>query len=488
MLFNSYTFIFVFLPITLLLYFGLNKIKKYKLAKLTLVIASLYFYAYFNVKYLFIIVISIGFNYLLNRLFGIFKNKNGRKILLIIGLTFNILLIFYYKYYDFVINTINDLASVNFNLINVMLPLGISFFTFQQIAYVIDSYNENVKTYTLLDYSLFVTFFPQLIAGPITLYSEMIPQFEDEKNKKFDAKNFSKGLLAFSFGLAKKVLLADTFAIVSNYVFANPTDTNSTNLLLGMLSYTFQIYFDFSGYCDMALGLGYMFNIELPINFNSPYKSYSVVEFWKRWHITLTRFFTTYIYIPLGGNRKGKIRTYLNIFIVFLASGIWHGANFTFILWGILHGIASILNKIFRNVIEKTNNVFNWICTFLFINFTWIIFRSDSILDALNIIKHLIKLNFEPISINIVNAFAIPEFTMIAEVIGKKEWITENYNTVYLLVFFIFSFYAILCMKNTQERIKEFKPNVKNAMISAVLLVSSIISLSGVSTFLYFNF
>lgn len=488
MLFNSYIFIFVFLPITLLLYFGLNKFKKYKLAKLVLVIASLYFYAYFNVNYLFIIVLSILVNYIFNQIFRKVKQKPLRNVTLVLGLAFNLGMIFYYKYYDFVISAINNMASTNFNLINVMLPLGISFFTFQQMAYVIDSYKGEVKDYTLLDYSLFVTFFPQLIAGPITLYSEMIPQFEDENNKRFNAENFCKGLLAFSFGIAKKVLLADTFAIAANYVFANSGDTNSTNLILGMLSYTFQIYFDFSGYCDMALGLGYMFNIELPINFNSPYKSSSLVEFWKRWHMTLTRFFTTYIYIPLGGNRKGKIRTYINVFIVFLASGIWHGANFTFILWGILHGIGSILNRIFKNVIEKTNSVFNWITTFLFINFTWVFFRADSISDAINIIKHILKLNFGPIDSNISSAFALPEFTWIADIFNMKGWILENYSNFYLLIFFIFAFFAILCMKNTQERVKDFKPNTKAVIISSILLVASIVSLSGVSTFLYFNF
>lgn len=291
MLFNSYIFILVFLPITLLLYFGLNKLKKYEIAKLILVIASLYFYAYFNIKYLYIIVVSILANYLINRIFRKIEGKKSRLFLLLIGLAFNLGMIFYYKYYDFLIGIINSIASSNFNLINVMLPLGISFFTFQQLAYVIDSYKRQVRDYTLLDYSLFVTFFPQLIAGPITLYSEMIPQFEDEKNKKFNSENFSKGLMAFSFGLAKKVLIADVFAIAANYVFANSNDSNTTNLIIGMLSYTFQIYFDFSGYCDMALGLGYMFNIKLPINFDSPYKSHSVVEFWKRWHYYINKIF-----------------------------------------------------------------------------------------------------------------------------------------------------------------------------------------------------
>ena len=488
MLFNSYIFILVFLPITLILYFGFNKIKKYEIAKLVLVVASLYFYAYFKIEYLAIIITSILINYFLNRIFRKVKNKKLRIMFLILGLAFNIGMIFYYKYFDFVVSTINSIASTDFDLINVMLPLGISFFTFQQMAYVIDSYKGEVKDYTLLDYSLFVTFFPQLIAGPITLYSEMIPQFEDKNNKKINSENFSKGLLAFSFGLAKKVLIADTFAIAANYVFANPTDTNSANLIIGMLSYTFQLYFDFSGYCDMALGLGYLFNIKLPVNFNSPYKAGSVIEFWKRWHITLTRFFTTYIYIPLGGNRKGKIRTYINVFVVFLLSGIWHGANFTFIIWGILHGIASIIDRIFKSTIEKTNNVFNWIRTFLFINFTWIMFRADTVSDAINMIKNILKLNLEPISSTITQAFALPELTMITSLFKVENYITNEWSNFYLIIFFAFAFFAVLCMKNTSERIKEFKPSVKNAVISSGMLVLSIISLSGVSTFLYFNF
>lgn len=483
MLFNSYIFIFWFLPITLFLYFGLNKLGKYTLAKLTLVIASLYFYAYFNVTYLYIIIVSILINYLINRIFRKIQGQVQRKIVFILGIAINIGMIFYFKYYDFVIDTINNIASTDFDLLHLLLPLGISFFTFQQLAYVIDSYKREVKDYTLLDYSLFVTFFPQLIAGPITLYSEMIPQFEDKQNKKLNVENFSKGLVAFSFGLAKKVIIADTFALAANFVFGNAGDTNSTNLIIGMLAYTFQIYFDFSGYCDMALGIGYMFNIELPVNFNSPYKAFTVGEFWKRWHITLTRFFTKYIYIPLGGNRKGNIRTYVNVFIVFLASGIWHGANFTFILWGILHGIGSIISRAFKNTIDKIHPAFNWLVTFLFVNFTWIIFRANSISDAFTIIKNILKLNFGPIDANISSAFHLPEFNLIA-----TEYLTENVPNIYLLMFFAFAFFAVLCMKNTSERVENFSPNNKILVVSAVLLVWSIVSLSGVSTFLYFNF
>ncbi len=466
----------------------MNHFKKYKLAKLVLVLASLYFYAYFEIKYLIIIIVSILFNYGLNRIFRKVNHPKVRILFLLLGIAFNIGMIFYFKYYDFVIGAINSIASTNFNLINVMLPLGISFFTFQQLAYVIDSYKKQVKDYTLLDYSLFVTFFPQLIAGPITLYSEMIPQFEEEKNRRFSIENFSKGFMAFSFGLAKKVIIADTFGIAANFVFNNPTDTNSINLIIGVLAYTFQIYFDFSGYCDMALGLGYMFNIKIPINFNSPYKACSVVEFWKRWHITLTRFFTTYIYIPLGGNRKGKIRTYINIFIVFLASGIWHGANYTFILWGIMHGIASITDRIFKKRIEKTNSVFNWLRTFLFLNISWTIFRADSISNALRILKNILQFNFAPLSPEITNAFILPEFKAITTLLHLDYWVESSYKNIYLILFFAFAFFAILCMKNTSERVETFKPNTKIAIVSSILFVWSVISLTGVSTFLYFNF
>lgn len=483
MLFNSYIFILVFLPLTLCVYFGLNKLKHYKIAKLMLVIASLIFYGYFNVNYLYIIVTSILVNYMFNIIFRKIEGKGIRRFVLLLGISFNIGMIFYFKYYDFVIDTLNKMISTDFDLLHLLLPLGISFFTFQQLAFVIDSYKKQVPDYSLLDYALFVTFFPQLIAGPITLYSEMIPQFEDDNNKKFNVQNFSKGLMAFSFGLAKKVIIADTFAIAANFVFGNVGDTNSTNLILGMLAYTFQIYFDFSGYCDMALGLGYMFNIKLPINFNSPYKSYTIVEFWKRWHMTLTRFFTQYIYIPLGGNRKGKLRTYINIFIVFLVSGIWHGANFTFILWGILHGLGSIITRLAKNTIEKTNQVFNWIITFGFVNFTWVLFRANSISDAVFMIKNMLTLNFGPIDNNIVSAFALPEFHWISNLLN-----IDTVSKIYLLAFFAFAFFAILCMKNTSERIEEFKPNIKTAVTTSLLLVWSIVSLSGVSTFLYFNF
>ena len=207
---------------------------------------------------------------------------------------------------------------------------------------------------------MFVTFFPQLVAGPIVLHSEIVPQFADKKKKKLNADNFAKGIMAFSFGLAKKVLIADTLGKVVNWGYLDVGALDRTNAIIVILCYTLQIYFDFSGYCDMATGIGKMFNIDLPMNFNSPYRAVTILDFWNRWHMTLTRFFTRYVYIPLGGNRKGKLRTYINVFIVFTVSGIWHGANWTFIVWGMVHGLFNIFTRIFKKYIDKLPKFINW--------------------------------------------------------------------------------------------------------------------------------
>lgn len=312
MLFNSYIFVLAFLPITLLGYYGFNKIpyRGNTIAKAWLLVASLFFYGYFNWSYLAIIVVSILVNYALSQIMLRAEKTNARKIAFALGLILNIGCLFYYKYYDFFISNINAAFKTSFALTNVILPLGISFFTFQQLSYVIDSYKIKVPQYNILDYSLFVTFFPQLIAGPIVLHNEIVPQFADKANQRFSYDSFGKGIYAFSIGLAKKVLLADTFGVIANWGFGNIETLGTINALIVMLAYTLQIYLDFSGYSDMAIGLGYMFNIELPMNFNSPYKAITVVDFWKRWHMTLTRFFTTYIYIPLGGSRGGIGRHY----------------------------------------------------------------------------------------------------------------------------------------------------------------------------------
>lgn len=492
MLFNSYIFIFAFLPITLLGYFGLNKIKQNKLAKIYLCIMSLVFYAYFNLAYLGIIVSSIIVNFIGSKLLNRTNKKWKKKLIFIVLLLLNIGILVYYKYFDFILVNINSIFKSSFDMLNILLPLGISFFTFQQLSFIIDSYkNKEVIKYMFWDYALFVTFFPQLIAGPIVLHNEIVPQFENKENEKINAENMAKGIMAFAFGLAKKVLIADVFGNIVNIGFQDVNYLNTLTACITMFSYTIQIYFDFSGYCDMATGIALMFNIKLPINFNSPYKAITITDFWKRWHITLTRFFTQYVYIPLGGNRKGNIRTYINIFIIFLISGIWHGANYTFIVWGILHGIGNIITRIFKEKIEKQNVVLNWIITFIFINLTWVMFRANSVSEAILFYKKILCFNFSNMTIlsdmiNVFN-FNIAEIKELYYSFPKIKSLFITYS-VPMQAFMLFVLFAILGMKNTNERIETFKPNKRNVIIVSILLIVSIMSLSQVSTFLYFNF
>lgn len=468
-------------------YFVLNRIKKYTLAKVWLIGMSLWFYGYYNIWYLPVICISILGNYLFS---GWILTSEGRKkkIVTIVGVFLNISSIFYFKYFDFFIENINALFHQEFALKNILLPLGISFFTFQQVSYLIDSYRGETAEYGFLDYALFVTFFPQLVAGPIVLHREMIPQFQDENKKRFQPDNLAEGIFVFSVGLFKKVLLADTFGKAVTWGFDTVWAMTTMETVLVSLAYTFQIYFDFSGYCDMASGIGKMFNIELPVNFNSPYQAVSIVDFWGRWHMTLTRFLREYVYFPLGGSRKGKLRTYVNIMIVFLISGIWHGASWTFILWGCLHGIAQCFNRVFRNIWDRLFVGFRWIVTFVFVNCTWIIFRADSVKQALGVLKGLFTWNADSIKIRseLFKAFELPEVTFLELHCRPLYNLAENFGGFHMLVFFAAAFIIVLAGKNCSKI--RFVPNLKTALFTIVLLVWSILSLSGISTFLYFNF
>ena len=485
MLFNSYIFVLFFLPVTLIGYFGLNKLKLYDISKVFLTLMSLYFYAYFNLNYLLIILSSIIINFVLSKFFRT-ENKKIKILCLIIGVSFNIGILFYFKYFDFFIININYIFAADFSLKHLLLPLGISFFTFQQLSYVIDCYKDNVEDYKFIDYALFVTYFPQLIAGPIVLHSEIIPQFNDENKKRFSYENMNVGIYAFSIGLAKKVLIADTLGNVVNVGFSSIEGLGTIMAVIVILCYTFQIYFDFSGYCDMALGLGKMFNIDIPINFNSPYKALDIQDFWRRWHMTLSRFLTNYLYIPLGGNRKGNLRTYINTFIVFLVSGIWHGANYTFIIWGIFHGVAMCINKFIKQKKIHIPSPISWVITFGFINFTWIFFRANSISDAIIFIKEIFSFNFR-IDVNILGNLIRNEFTYPLQIYGIP---TGNaYFMLILTVVILLSLLSIcLFTKNTFEKSKTFTPNIFNLIVVVILLVWSITSFAGVSTFLYFNF
>lgn len=443
---------------------------------------SLWFYGYFNIKYLILIISSIGINYFFYKILKLKKFK--KQWILLIALLFNLGVLFYFKYYNFFIENVKLLFQKEFPLKTIILPLGISFFTFQQISFVVDAYKGEIPSYSLLDYACFVTFFPQLIAGPIVTHDELVPQFMDERKKTLQWDNFAKGLYIFTFGLAKKVLLADTFGSAANWGFSNIVELDTTNAILTMFSYTIQIYFDFSGYCDMAIGIGKMMNIDLPLNFNSPYKALTITEFWTRWHITLTRFFTKYIYIPLGGNRKGIFQTYFNIMIVFLASGLWHGANWTFILWGFCHGIFSVITRKYKTFFENLHPALSWIINFLFLNITWVIFRANTIHEGGRLLNRIALFDFGQINGNITSSFNLPEFLFL----NKKFSILNIYPQFFMIIFFIIAFWLILGSKNAYEKMQEFTPTMGKMIITIILLVWSIFSFSGVSTFLYFNF
>lgn len=485
MLFNSYIFALLFLPLTMVGYFFLCKLKTGTPAHIFLLCMSLWFYGYFNISYLPIIIGSVVFNY------GAYKllQKAGglRTAAFIVALLANVGVLFYFKYFDFFIENVNAIFNRDFALKNLVLPLGISFFTFQQLSFIIDAYRGETGDYGFLDYALFVTYFPQLIAGPIVTHDELVPQFMDENRRHFDWDNFSRGLYQFALGMGKKVLLADTFGNAANWGFSNIDALDSASAIVVMLSYTIQIYFDFSGYCDMAVGVAKMMNIDLPQNFDSPYKALTITEFWDRWHMTLTRFFTRYVYIPLGGSRRGKVRTYINTMIVFLVSGLWHGASWTFVLWGALHGVFTVITKMCRRFFDRLHPALNWLITFGFVNAAWILFRADTIGDAVLFIKKILLLRFTGINENIVSAFNLTEFRCLFENIFNYD-ILGRYSPFFMVLFFLAALLLLLGSRNAHEKAQSFSPTLTKSFAIVFLLIWCIFSFSGVTTFLYFNF
>ena len=485
MLFNSYYFLIYFLPIVLVCYYAAHKHGLHKFALIILSIASFTFYAYDN-AYLSLLAGSILINWCISYILNRMEDKNGRKAILTLGIISDIAVIFYFKYYDFFIENMNALFKADFNLRHIILPLGISFFTFQQISYLVDTYRGETKGYDFIEYVAFVSFFPQLVAGPIVLHSELIPQYRDESRWKISSDRLAEGLYILAIGMFKKVIIADKFGQVVTWGWLDIHSRTGLDLLLLSLFYTFQLYFDFSGYCDMAIGIAKLFSLDLPINFNSPYKAVSINDFWKRWHMTLTRFLTNYIYIPLGGNRKGKVRTYVNILIVFLVSGIWHGANWTFILWGMIHGVLQVLNRACKKVWDKVPKVIAWLVTFILVDFLWIMFYAPNVTDGLYVWKKIFDISDMHISQEIFSLFIMNEVNTVLGMLGSVGAIlTINYQW-YMAAYLVLSFIICLCCKNLHE--EKFRPTVGRAVLSALLLIWAVISFSGVSTFLYFNF
>ncbi|MBR4996591.1 MAG: MBOAT family protein [Bacteroidaceae bacterium] len=444
--------------------------RHYTTAKIALVVASLYFYAFFNWSYLPIIISSILVNYLVAWRMKVDDKPWLRKLWLVVGVAFNIGMIGYFKYFDFFIENVNALFKTDFTLRNILLPLGISFFTFQQVAFVVDSYRRKTELPGFLDYCNFVTFFPQLIAGPIVLPEEMLPQFEDRANRRVNYENMFNGLFIFALGLGKKVLIADSIAVFANTGFDLMTTYTMAEAWLTSLSYSFQLYFDFSGYCDMAIGIGLMFNIKLPLNFNAPYWACDFQDFWRRWHMTLNRFLTQYLYIPLGGSRRGEVRTLVNIFIVFLVSGIWHGAGWTFIVWGILHGIAMIVNRLWK---KYGVTLPNWIAiplTFFFVNIFWVFFRADSLSDAMQIVAAM----FNNWDLTLTRSYTDNLSTIVP----------YSMNRVILFLSFVLGVFG-----KTAYQWMETKGHYRwKSAATIVTFVIGCLFISRVVTFLYFNF
>jgi D-alanyl-lipoteichoic acid acyltransferase DltB (MBOAT superfamily) len=464
MLFNSYEFIFAFLPIVFFIYFYLNSKRLVVGAKGFLVFASLFFYSWWNVIYLPIILVSMLFNYVIGNSLAKKEHKNSfnKKSILIFGIVSNLSLLGYFKYADFFIENFNLISGSNIEALNLLLPLAISFFTFQQIAYLVDSYRNETKEYDFLNYALFVTFFPQLIAGPIVHHKEMMPQFASKWNLVKRYKNIALGLFIFSIGLFKKVVIADTFAIWATNGFDNAVTLNLIEAWATSLSYTFQLYFDFSGYTDMAIGIALLFNIKLPINFNSPYKATDIQDFWRRWHITLSRFLRDYVYIPLGGNRLGNFRTYVNLLTTFIIGGLWHGAGWTFVFWGFLHGMALAIHRLWQTLNIKLPKVIAWFITFNFVNIAWIFFRAKERDDAIKVLSGMI--NFKELQF-------INPIWMISIVVG------------FLIILFFDN-----SMKYLNSKLQFSK---KIAIYTSFLLFCSFVAIrlmGGQSEFLYFNF
>ncbi len=403
MLFNSYQFIIFFFPLTLLIFLGIARYNHH-LAAAWLGIASLYFYASWHYQDLYLLLLSIVGNY--TAVYWLAKlAPSSRQILLWFSVSTNLVILAYFKYSNFLVDTWDKLFGQDHALAKIALPLGISFFTFTQIAFLVDSYRGKVKEFSPIHYLLFVTYLPHLIAGPILHHQEMISQFQSYRMYRWKSRNILNGLLMFSIGLFKKVILADGVVpyVLPIFNAANQgLDISWADAWLGALAYTVQLYFDFSGYSDMAIGISLLFNVKLPINFNSPYKSVNITEFWRNWHITLSNFLRDYLYIPLGGNRHGQFRRYLNLLLTMLLGGLWHGAGWTFIIWGGLHGCYLVINQVWQsyrkqqghNLKQSTlwSRLAGRIITFTAVIIAWVLFRAESLDAAILILQSMFSI------------------------------------------------------------------------------------------------
>ena len=495
MLFNSLEFILFFLPFTLVVFYGLSRFRLINAAMVFLLAASLFFYGFWNIAYLPLLVLSIVVNYALGKTIDQLPARSRKGFWLMwLGIALDLLFLGYYKYAGFTVSSLNGLFQTSLPVPDIVLPLAISFYSFTQIAYLVDAYRGEAHPYTPTTYALFIAFFPQLIAGPILRHDQLIPELERKRIFVFSHRSFTIGIVIFILGLAKKVLIADHLSPWVGDIFSNSGDVSFVEAWFGAIAYTLQLYFDFSGYSDMAVGLGRMFNVHIPINFNSPYKADSIADFWRRWHITLSNFLRDYLYIPLGGNRKGQLRQYLNLFLTMLLGGLWHGAGWTFVLWGGLHGLYLVIHRVWHRLNIAIARPIAQGITFISVLISWVLFRAVTLTDAQNLLGTMGGLQgillpgrlkplfswLEPIGIT----FGPPE------ILGTWKHLPGDGALEFLGNFAVLAIvlFVALCLPNTQAIAQNFRPTWKWGAPLGLLAAWSILSVSQVSEFLYFQF
>ncbi|MCQ2524862.1 MAG: MBOAT family protein [Lachnospiraceae bacterium] len=473
MVFNSYIFILCFLPISLIGYYALGNTKKPPVYDWWLVLVSLFFYAFISPKMLIYPLVSCFINYFFVKL--LFKKKyqkNGISIskgVLAFGILVNVLSLSFYKYVE---------------VKSIIVPLGISFISFAQIAYLVDTYKGLTYYDSIAEYLLYVMWFPKVMQGPLLKHDLFIESLHNENRATMNYDNLSEGIFFFSVGLFKKMFIADNIAIAVNYCYEFSDILGFKTALFVILGYTLQIYMDFSGYSDMAFGISKMFNIAIPVNFNSPYKAVSITDFWKRWHISLTDFLRDYIYYPLGGSRKGKLRTALNIIIVFVISGLWHGKGLTFLVWGLLHGFCQVLERSLKKVLEKVPKLIRILFTFVIVNIGWVLFRAKDLSQFLSIITSLFKRdNYIVLSEGLKKCDLLHMDALLNRLGSFGQLLNDNSSLVILIAGLLTCFFC----PNLYE--KKHKYNVALSLVTVVLLLLEILSLNGaMTTFIYFNF
>ncbi|HIM03061.1 MAG TPA: MBOAT family protein [Myxococcales bacterium] len=516
MLFNSHVFIFGLLPIGLVVFLAILALGYRRLAIGWLVAVSLFFYGWWNPPYLVLLGISAVFNFTVGRLLSRARDQTPgiARGMLTLGVVSNLAALGWFKYANFFVDTINVSLGQSFHLETIVLPLAISFFTFQQIAYLVDAQRGIAREYDFLDYLLFVTFFPQLIAGPIVHHKEMLPQFEALQIRRKHVEHLAIGATIFFIGLFKKVILADSIAGYATPVFSASEAGLALSFFeawIGALSYTFQLYFDFSGYSDMAIGIARMFGIRLPLNFHSPYKSENIIEFWRRWHMTLSRFLREYLYFSLGGNRRGPLLRYRNLMLTMILGGLWHGAGWTFVIWGALHGLYLVVNHGFQNLrltlkpghqSGVTSRMLARGVTFTSVVVAWVFFRAESVPGAMNLLSSMVG----------ANGFAVPDTA--ETLVSALPWVdftftSQAFFSLEALVSIVGLGLIVTIAPNTQQFMSRFdpafdtysgdspnatsgwmtwEPTVSWAVGCSVLAAIALMVLSRVSEFLYFQF